>query len=51
MLIDIIDMYKKNKNIYKEMNISITQLLGYYIRKTLVIKLIKHDDSKNQIWI
>ena len=45
-LIDIIDMYEKNTKDYQEINVSITRVLEYYVRKTLVINLIKHDDLK-----
>ena len=43
---DIIDMYEKNNKVYQEINGSITRALEYYVKKTLVITLIKNEDLK-----
>ena len=45
-ILDIIDMYNMNTKVYQEINGSITRSLEYYVKKALVINLIKHEDLK-----
>lgn len=44
-LSDVINLYNNSK-IYQEKNISITRSLEHYIKKKLILDLIKHDDFK-----
>ena len=45
-IIDIIDIYEKNNKVYQEINGSITRALEYYVKKNLIITLIKNEDLK-----